>query len=74
MANGDKLYQRLEGLTHTVVAADGSRKTSFSTVSTITGGTGKFATMRGVIRSSGFSDMKTSTSGNVSEDEYWFEK
>jgi hypothetical protein len=74
MANGDKIYQRQEGLTHTALAADGSRKTSFSIVSTITGGTGKFATMRGVVRSTGFSDMKTATSGSVSEGEYWFEK
>jgi hypothetical protein len=26
------------------------------------------------VRSSGFSDMKTATSGSVSEGEYWFEK
>jgi hypothetical protein len=74
MANGDRIYQRQDGLTHTSVAADGSRKTSFSTVTTLTGGTGKFATIRGVLRGTGFADFKAGTSGTSTEGEYWFEK
>jgi hypothetical protein len=74
MANGDRIYQRAEGLAHTSVAADGSRKTSYSTVTTLTGGTGKFATFRGTLRTTGFTDFKVGTSGNVTEGEYWFEK
>lgn len=74
MANGDRIYTRSEGTTLTSVAADGSRKVAFSTAATITGGTGKFATLRGVLRTTGFSDMKTGTSGNVTEGEYWFDK
>jgi hypothetical protein len=74
MANGDKIFSRAEGLSQTSIGADGGRRTSFSTVTTLTGGTGKFATIRGTIRGSGITDFKTGTTGNPSEGEYWFEK
>ena len=74
MANGDKIYSRVEGLSQTTLGTDGTRKTSFTTVNTLAGGTGKFTTIRGSIRSSGTTDFKTGTSGNVTEGEYWFEK
>lgn len=74
MANGDRIYQRSEGLAHTSVAADGARKTSYSAVTTITGGTGKFMAIRGTLRTTGFTDFKVGTSGNSTEGEYWFEK
>lgn len=74
MANGDKVFTRAEGLSQSSVGADGGRKTSFNTVTTLAGGTGKFATLRGTIRASGVTDFKTGTSGNVSEGDYWFEK
>ena len=74
MANGDRIFTRADGLSQTSIGADGGRRTSFSTVTTLTGGTGKFATIRGTIRGSGVTDLKTGTTGNPSEGEYWFEK
>jgi hypothetical protein len=74
MANGDRIFTRTEGLSQTSVGADGGKKTTYSTVVTLSGGTGKFATIRGTIRVSGNTDFKTGTSGNVSEGEYWLEK
>ena len=74
MANGDKIFTRGEILAHTTVGADGSKRTSFSQVSTLSGGTGKFATIRGVLKATGFTDFKTGTSETVTEGEYWFEK
>jgi hypothetical protein len=74
MANGDKIFSQSEGLSQTSVGADGGKKTTFSTVTTLSGGTGKFATIRGTLRGSGLTDFKTGTSGNVTEGEYWFEK
>jgi hypothetical protein len=74
MANGDKIYSRSEGLSQTSIAADGTRRTSFSTVTTLAGGTGKFATIRGTIRGSGTTDLKTGTTGSPAEGEYWFDK
>jgi len=73
MANGDRIFSRSEGVTQTSTSDDGSRKTAFNNVVTITGGTGKFATIRGVLRTSGLTDLKTGTSGIVTEGEYWFE-
>lgn len=74
MANGDKIYQNIEGQTQTSIASDGGRKTSYSTVTLIKGGTGKFATIRGILRGSGVTDFKTGPTNNPVEGEYWFEK
>jgi hypothetical protein len=74
MANDDKIFTRVEGLSQTSTAVDGTKKTSFSTVTTLTGGTGKFASVRGTIRGGGTTDFKIGTTGNPSEGEYWFEK
>jgi len=74
MANGDKVYSKADGLSQTTVAADGARKTSYTTVTTITGGSGRFATLRGVSRASGTTDFKSGTTTSSSEGEYWFEK
>lgn len=73
LENGDKIFARTEILTHTTVV-DGARRTSFTSVVTLTGGTGRFKGIRGTLRGSGFSDMKTGTSGAQTEGEYWFEK
>ena len=74
MANGDKIFTRAEGIGQTSIGPDGWRKTSYSTVTTIVGGTGKFATIRGTIKGGGTTDFKTGTTGNPSEGEYWFVK
>ena len=74
MANGDKIYQNMEGQTQTSVAPDGGKKTSYSTVTLIKGGTGKFSTIRGILRGSGVTDFKTGPMNNPVEGEYWFEK
>jgi hypothetical protein len=74
MANGDKIYERGEAISQSSVAADGSKKTSFSEVFSLVGGTGKFSTIRGTLRQTGATDFKTGTSDNVTEGEYWFDK
>jgi hypothetical protein len=74
MANGDKVYSRSEGISHTQIAADGARKTSTTSVNTITGGTGRFATLRGSTRATGSTDFKTGTNTASVEGEYWFDK
>lgn len=73
LENGDKMFQRGTIMAHTTVGADGGRRTSFTSVVSLSGGTGKFKTIRGTLRGTGFSDMKTGTSGTVTEGEYWFE-
>jgi hypothetical protein len=74
LENGDKIFTRSEVLTHTTVGADGGRRINFTTVATLTGGTGRFKGIRGTLRGSGATDLKTGTSGAQTEGEYWFEK
>jgi hypothetical protein len=74
MANGDKMLSRTEGLVQTSTGAEGAGKTTFSTVTTLTGGTGRFATIRGTIKGAGVTDFKTGPTPSPSEGEYWFEK
>jgi hypothetical protein len=73
LENGDKIFARTEILTHTTVGADGGRRTSFTSVVTLRGGTGRFKGIRGTLRGSGLTDLKTGTSTQT-EGEYWFEK
>ena len=74
MANGDKLFSRVDALSQTSSTDDGAGKTSYSTVTTLTGGTGKFASIRGTIRGGGATDFKTGPDNKPSEGEYWFQK
>lgn len=74
LENGDKIFSRTTILTQTSVGADGGRRSAFSAVTTLTGGTGKFTNIRGTLRGSGFSDMKSGLSGTETEGEYWFAK
>jgi hypothetical protein len=70
LENGDKFFAR--GTVVTQRTAEG--KLSSMTAGTITGGTGKFAGMRGVIRSSNTADPKAGFNDGQSEIEYWVEK
>ena len=67
MENGDRIYETAEGQLQT-----SGGKAAYSTVTTLRGGTGKFAAIRGVIRGSGVTDFKTGPTSNPSEGEYWF--
>jgi hypothetical protein len=70
MENGDKIFLRQENVLQ--LAPDG-RKASFTTVSTLLGGTGKFKGVRGSFNAKGFTDFKTGLSDTVEEGEYWME-
>jgi hypothetical protein len=74
MENGDKIYSRTAIHSHTVTAADGSRQLTFRTVQTLTGGTGKFSGIRGVLLGGGSSDLKTAVVDSGTQGEYWIEK
>ena len=74
LENGDKIFSRFETLVQTAVESDGSRKSSYTTVTTLTGGTGKFTTIRGTLRGAGTTGFKTGLSGVKTDGEYWFEK
>jgi len=73
LENGDKLFFHLENVVHSTAAPDGARKTSFTSVFTLTGGTGKFKGIRGTFKLTGFTDLKTGLGDTVEEGEYWME-
>jgi len=66
--NGDRFH----AVSHSMGHADESGKRSTVGVGHITGGTGKFAGMRGMIRAQGASDGKRGFNETSTEIEYWF--
>ena len=73
LENGDKIFTRVTLTLQSTTAEDGKTSTKFDQVSHIIGGTGKFKNIRGVLRSSGRTDMRNGTSGNATEGEYYFQ-
>src|SRR5438132_12578951 len=59
MEGGDKFFTQGSLVSLSSVNPDGTRKNTATSVATITGGTGKFATIRGTIRAVTLFDPKT---------------
>lgn len=72
LENGDKIFGRWEGTTQTTVGADGSKVTKTNSVTTLTGGTGKFKGIHGTLRGFAITDFKA-LSESSAEGEYWIE-
>ncbi len=70
LENGDKFF----ALMTTLGQADATQRRTSISVGHITGGTGKFLGMQGVIRSSGGSDARVGMNETTAEVEYWFAK
>jgi len=70
LENGDKFFAKFITLGQTT--AEG-RRTSI-TVGHITGGTGKFFGMQGMVRATGTSDAKAGVNETQTDIEYWFAK
>jgi hypothetical protein len=68
--NGDKFYTH----SSTMGQADSAGKRTTVAVGKILGGTGKFAAMKGLVRSTGASDGKAGLNETQSEIEYWIAK
>jgi hypothetical protein len=70
LENGDKFFAR-----YALIAQNaGAGKLTTTTTGTITGGTGKFAGIQGLVRSSGTADPKAGFAETQSDIEYWIEK
>lgn len=74
LEDGSKVFSRYSGTSQTVIGADGSRKGTYHGVTQITGGTGKFSGIRGMIRDVTKFDAQTGYNELSGEGEYWFEK
>src|SRR5215831_15331919 len=70
MENGDKFYSRQTTVSQSTVAADGKRKNIANGAGVITGGTGKFATIKGVVRTTNVFDAKAGINDGESQIEY----
>jgi hypothetical protein len=70
LENGDKIFARFDSTTQTTMNPDGSKKSANTGVETLSGGTGKFREIRGILRHTVIPDLKVGTAGQ-SEGEYW---
>jgi hypothetical protein len=72
LENGDRIFARWTGTSRTVVAPDGSRQSTFTGVTTWTGGTGKYRNVRGIEWDSTVYDPEKNLNETRAEAEYWF--
>jgi hypothetical protein len=77
--NGDKIFMEMSGTVQTEVGADGTARTTYDGAGTWTGGTGRYASVRGIQREHliteyppGSTGVRASSGKNYAE--YWFEK
>jgi hypothetical protein len=70
LENGDKFFDRVAAVSQSL----GAGKTAVTWVAPITGGTGKFAGIRGVVRGLATADPKAGFSETQWDIEYWMEK
>jgi hypothetical protein len=74
LEQGDKIFYQWDGASHTIVNADGSRKSTYTGTTRLTGGTRKFQGIRGSLRGSFVFDPKAGMNEGQTEGEYWLEK
>jgi hypothetical protein len=74
LENADKIHAEFTGTTQTVVAADGSKKTSVEVTARWTGGTGKYQGVRGLEWDHVTVDLGKSIIQEKDEAEYWLQK
>lgn len=75
MENGDKIFIRVSFVAQSVVSADGSRKGANNLIAgPITGGTGRFLGIRGMLRLAANFDLKSGSNETKGEIEYWMER
>jgi hypothetical protein len=70
MESGDRFFVRTTVLAQNNVSPDGTRKSTATSTGFITGGTGKFANMRGIVRSVNVFDPKSGLNDGQTEIEY----
>jgi len=73
LENGDKIFARWESVNQTVVAPDGSKKTSGAAVGALSGGTGRFRGIRGTLRATNVFNPHEGWIERQYEGEYWIE-
>ena len=74
LENGDKIFGRVDGATHLVANPDGTTKGNATSVTTLTGGTGRFRGIRGVLRNVVAANIRGGVIESQTDGEYWIEK
>jgi hypothetical protein len=74
MENGDKFFTRQTTVAQNIVNPDGTRKNIATGAGVITGGTGKFVGIRGIVRTTNVFDAKAGVNDGETELEYTISK
>lgn len=74
MESGDKIFARANFVAQSAVSADGKKGANNLVAGPITGGTGKFLGIRGMLRFAATFDTKLGVNDSKGEIEYWIEK
>jgi hypothetical protein len=74
LENGDRIFGRMSGTSQTSTGPDGAEKSVATTVTTYTGGTGRYRSVRGIQRESIVFDPGKNFNQVEAEAEYWFQK
>ena len=71
LENGDEIFARFDGTSQTTANPGGSERHTFTSVVTITDGTGAFLAIRGIARYTAVFDPRTGSNEGRVEGEYW---
>jgi hypothetical protein len=71
LENGDKIFTRYRGVSHTTVDASGSRRSVFTGVGHLVAGTGRVRGIEGALRATAIFDLKAGYNETRLEGQYW---
>jgi hypothetical protein len=74
LENGDKIFSESDGTVETAIGSDGSRTSTYTGVTKLTGGTGKYVGIRGLLRSTVKTDLDKNAMQTSYNMEYWLPK
>ena len=74
LENGDNIFARFDGTSQTIANPDGSKKSTFTGVVTLTDGTRKFRGIEGTARYTAVFDPNVGLNEGQVEGEYWIAK
>jgi hypothetical protein len=74
LENGDKIFGEYSGTSQTSTNPDGTKQSTFTGTTRYTGGTGRYASVRGIMRDTAVFDPSRNFLQLKSDGEYWFEK
>ena len=74
LESGDEIFARFDGTSQTIANPDGSKKSTYTSVLTVTEGTGEFRGIQGTARYTAVFDPNAGLNEGQVEGEYWLAK